>query len=256
MLIMDKEILTPTMEDYLEAILFLEEQERAVRVKDIAKSMNVKLPTVTSMLNTLIQRGLVNHEKYEYVELTDKGQNIAKEVKCKHEILSDFLSEVLGVDQKKAEEDACKMEHAVSPETMERLVDFMEFIEVCPRSGASWLKSFATYRTKGHSPKECLTHMKEFAEEFDSKLQEMTTKKKSRPSKKPLAELSTGQKGRIIEVKGTNSVRQRIQDMGIVPGAILKVERTAPYGDLAIKIKGYHLSLRKEEASRVYIEEV
>lgn len=252
---MDREIVTPTMEDYLEAILFLEEQERVVRVKDIAKSMNVKLPTVTSMLKALIQRGLINHERYEYVELTDKGQNIAQEVKYKHEILSSFLSEILGIDPKRAEEDACKMEHVVSPETMERLVEFMQFIEVCPRSGAGWLKSFKTYRTKGHSPNECIEHMKEFVEELDSKIQKMKAQQKLRPAKKPLMELSTGQKGRIVEVTGTDSVHQRIQDMGVVPGTIVTVEGTAPYGDLAITIRGQHLSLREEEVSRVFVEE-
>ena len=121
---MNNEMLTPRMEDYLEAIFILGEEKKAVRVKDIAKNMDVKLPTVTSMLNTLIQRGLINHEKYEYVELTDKGMDLAKEVKRKHELLSSFLSNILGIDRKRAEEDACKMEHTVSPVTMERLAQF------------------------------------------------------------------------------------------------------------------------------------
>ncbi|MBW2039274.1 MAG: metal-dependent transcriptional regulator [Deltaproteobacteria bacterium] len=257
---MNNEILTPTMEDYLEAILLLEEEKKAVRVKDIAKNMDVKLPTVTSMLNTLMQRGLINHEKYEYVELTDKGLDLAKEVKRKHELLSSFLSNILGIDLKRAEEDACKMEHAVSPETMERLVEFMEFIEVCPRSGPSWLKSFATYcakGTEGHSPQECLRHMREFVKEFDFKLKEMETRKEAQPIEKSLMELSPGQKGRIAKVKGTDQIHQRILDMGVVPGAIVEMEYIAPLGDpVEVKLKGYHLSLRKEEASNVYIEEV
>ncbi len=254
---MNNEILTPTMEDYLEVILLLEKEKKAVRVKDIAKNMDVKLPTVTSMLNTLMQRGLINHEKYEYVELTEKGLDLAKEVRRKHELLSIFLSNILGIDHKRAEEDACKMEHAVSPETMERIVDFMEFIEVCPRSGPGWLELFTTYRTKGHSPQECLKHMKEFAEEFVSKLQEMEAKKEVQSTEKPLMELSPGQKGRIVEVKGADPVHQHILDMGVVPGAIVEMEHVAPLGDfVGVKLKGYHLSLRKEEASHVYIEEV
>jgi DtxR family Mn-dependent transcriptional regulator len=251
------DVLTSSMEDYLETILLLEEGKRAVRVKDIAKKMGVKLPTVSSMLNSLIQRDLIKHEKYEYVELTDKGLDAAKSVRRKHDVLSNFLSGILGIGPQRAEEDACKMEHAVSPETMERLVEFMEFIEVCPRSGPSWLGYFNTYRKKGHSPQECLKHMREFMEEFGSNLQEMEARKGARftETERPLMELSPGQKGRITKVKGKGLIRQRILDMGVVPGAVVEMGRVAPLGDsVEVKVKGYHLSLRKEEASHIYLE--
>ncbi len=119
---MPEKELSSTMEDYLETIFNLEKSKKVVRVKDIAKEMEVKLPTVTSMMNTLSQRGLVNHEKYEYVELTAKGKRIAKDVYRRHVILRDFLTDILNIDKETAEEDACKMEHAVSPVTLERVV--------------------------------------------------------------------------------------------------------------------------------------
>jgi hypothetical protein len=59
------------MEDYLEAIFQSDEDKKAVRVKDIAKRVDVKMPSLSSMLKTLNNRGLVNYEKYEYVELTE-----------------------------------------------------------------------------------------------------------------------------------------------------------------------------------------
>ena len=73
---LDEKPLTPTMEDYLEAIFDLEKSKKFVRVKDIAKRMNVKMPTVTSMLKTLGGKNLVNYRKYEYVELTADGTGI------------------------------------------------------------------------------------------------------------------------------------------------------------------------------------
>ncbi|MEW6377962.1 MAG: metal-dependent transcriptional regulator, partial [Thermodesulfobacteriota bacterium] len=123
------ETLSPTVEDYIEAILNLERQRKAVGVKDIAKSMKVKLPTVTSMLNTLIQKGLIRHEKYEYVGLTEKGLKEAKEVQRRHDTLSKFLTEILNIDSSIAEVDACKMEHSISPETSEKFIKFIEFVE-------------------------------------------------------------------------------------------------------------------------------
>ena len=65
--------LTPAMENYLEAIFNLGKEKRVVRVKDIAKRLGVKMPTVTNMLKTLSGRGLIEYEKYEYLELTKNG---------------------------------------------------------------------------------------------------------------------------------------------------------------------------------------
>ncbi len=173
---MGKKKLSSTMEDYLEAIFNLEKSKKVVRVKDIAKEMEVKLPTVTSMMNTLAQRGLINHEKYEYVELTTKGKRIAKEVYRKHVILRDFLTDVLNIDRETAEEDACKMEHAVSPVTLESFVKFMEFVENCPRGGSDWLQRFDDFQQHGRIDSKCLERMKSFARQYNTRIEELESK--------------------------------------------------------------------------------
>jgi len=173
---MSKKKLSSTMEDYLEAIFNLEKDLKAVRVKDIAEKMMVKLPTVTSMLNTLAQRGLVNHEKYEYVELTTKGKRIAKDVYRRHVIFRDFLTGILNIDEKTAEEDACKMEHTVSPVTLERFVKFMEFVENCPRGGSDWLHHFHEYQQYGRVDRECLERMKSFVKQYNIRIKELKSK--------------------------------------------------------------------------------
>jgi DtxR family Mn-dependent transcriptional regulator len=84
-----------------------------------------------------------------------------------------FLTNVLGIDSNTADEDACKMEHAVSPVTLKRLVQFMEFMEACPRVGPDWLQYFNEYCEAGSSKDVCIRHMKEFLEEYTDKIREM-----------------------------------------------------------------------------------
>ena len=147
--------LTTVMEDYLEAIFDLDKEKKVVRVRDIAGKLDVKMPTVTSMLKTLSGRGLVHYEKYEYVELTTKGSRIGRDIHRRHEALYRFLRDILNVPPKTADEEACKMEHALSAGTHERLTSFMAFIQQCSREGESWLRMFETFQKTGSMPTEC-----------------------------------------------------------------------------------------------------
>jgi DtxR family Mn-dependent transcriptional regulator len=132
--------------------------------------MDVKMPTVSSMLKTLNDRGLVNYEKYEYVELTKGGSDVGKEMRRRHEVLLKFLTDILEIEFDIADNEACKMEHTLSSATLDRLTDFMEFIQKCPRAGESWLKYFNEYRTDGHQPEKCRTRMKIFTNEFKNQM--------------------------------------------------------------------------------------
>jgi len=149
------------MEDYLEAIYNLEKLNKVARVKDIAKWVDVKMPSVSGALKPLIEKGLVRHEKHGYVELTPEGAKAAERVHQRHKALSEFLAQVFGLDCQTAEADACKMEHVLSPATMERFLRFAEFVNVCPRAGTHWLEHFARYCQHGaerpHGCEKCLT---------------------------------------------------------------------------------------------------
>lgn len=131
--------MTSTMENYLEAIYNLNNEKRVVRVKDIGKRLGVKMPTVTNMLKTLSEKGLIDYEKYEYLELTEKWCGVGEEIDRRHHVLRSFLTDILGIDLEKANEEACRMEHAVGAPTMDRFVLFMEFIQSCPRTGKTGL---------------------------------------------------------------------------------------------------------------------
>jgi DtxR family Mn-dependent transcriptional regulator len=145
--------LSSSMEDYLEAIATLSSEKRTVRVKDISRLMNVKNPSVTGALATLEREELVQHERYGYVELTSKGKRIAHDIQKRHAILSRFLTLVLKIDAQTAEEDSCRIEHAISPETFDRFTKFIEFVETCPEDETPlWLRNFYHFMSTGERP--------------------------------------------------------------------------------------------------------
>ena len=120
------------MENYLEAIFNLAKEKRVVRVRDIAKRLGVKMPTVSNMLKTLSDKGLIDYEKYEYLELTGKGSGVGSDIDQRHQILRGSLTDILEIDFDQADEDACKMGRAVSDLTFEGFVGFMLFVKDCP----------------------------------------------------------------------------------------------------------------------------
>ena len=147
---------TASMEDYLEAIAHLCGESKVARVKHISQALRVKMPSVTSALRKLSEDGLVEHERYGYVGLTAEGDRVARDVIRRHETLYRFLFEILKIDTKIAQEDACKMEHAISPTTLENLVKFLEFVLNHPQGEPSWLKNFKRYLEEGGLPQECV----------------------------------------------------------------------------------------------------
>ena len=144
--------LSESMEDYIETISQLEEMLKVVRVKNIARTMKVKMPSVSSALGVLEKKGLVNYEKYDYVELTENGKTVARSIRRRHDGLKKFLTEVLDVDEKSAEEDSCGMEHHVSKRTIDNIIRYMEFLERCPRKQETCLENFRTYLRTGSLP--------------------------------------------------------------------------------------------------------
>jgi len=146
---------TASMEDYLEAVAMLRGKGKVVRVSQISRKLKVKMPSVTSALKKLSEQGLVEHEKYGHIKLTLEGNKVAGEVLRRHKALTRFLIEALGIDQETAEEDACKIEHVISPLSLERVIKFIEFIEACPLGEANFPKRYQYYLEHGQPPQEC-----------------------------------------------------------------------------------------------------
>ncbi len=125
--------LSESLEDYLEVIYHLVEEKKVARVRDIANRKGVKMSSVVGALRRLSAAELIHYRAREYVELTDAGEELAKLVAARHEFLTNFFMEVLGVDAETAEDEACSVEHVLVPNTMRRLKRFWKYVEANPR---------------------------------------------------------------------------------------------------------------------------
>lgn len=118
-------------EDYLEAIVMLGgTDEQSVRSVDIAKQMDVSKASVNKAIGLLKEKGLADQPYYGDVTLTEEGYRYAKAVYKRHRYLTAFLSKTLGIDEEVAEEEACLMEHAISDESFEKWVSYIEGLGV------------------------------------------------------------------------------------------------------------------------------
>jgi len=154
-------VLTDSLEDYLEAIYHIIQKKQVARAKDISARLRVRSSSVTGALHGLASRELVNYQPYDYVTLTDKGQCLAERIVRRHTVIHDFLVRVLGVEEDDADNAACRMEHAVRGEILERLVHFLEFLDRCPRGNGPWLEGFSKYCEKGISLDRCQACLQE-----------------------------------------------------------------------------------------------
>jgi DtxR family transcriptional regulator, Mn-dependent transcriptional regulator len=151
-----KKKLSSHMEDYLETIYVLDQKNEAVRVRDISALMDVKKSSVNNAVGVLSEKGFVKHEKYGYVVLTAEGRRVSTVIKKRHDLLVRFLEEILGIDRNVAVEDACRIEHVISPVTNERLRKFIEFVDTCPTGEKpEWLETLYYYFKKGSRPERC-----------------------------------------------------------------------------------------------------
>jgi DtxR family Mn-dependent transcriptional regulator len=138
---------TKTMEEYIEVIHTLQKSHGHVHTNDLASALNVAPPSATEMVQKLAERKLVNYIPYHGVTLTNDGEKIAKELIKTHRTLAEFL-EIIGVDKKNAEKDACQIEHHVSAQTVRQLNRFLDFVRDAPEYPI-WLGHFKHYCKTG-----------------------------------------------------------------------------------------------------------
>lgn len=122
----ESENLSQSLEDYLEAIYLISTNNKIVRVKDVVARMEVKTASVIGALKKLVTKGFIEHERYGYIELTEPGKKKAIKIYEKHSMLLYFINNILGVEKTIAEKDACNIEHFISEQTFEKLMDFVK----------------------------------------------------------------------------------------------------------------------------------
>ncbi len=117
------------LESYLEAIAVLQEEHGAAGTAMLADKMQCKRSSVTSALRRLSEHGLINYQPYKPVTLTEKGRANIKKLDKYHAAIKKFLLNVLAFEEEYAEQEACKLEHQMLPETIERLSLYNDFLE-------------------------------------------------------------------------------------------------------------------------------
>lgn len=249
--------LSASLEDYLQTIYQLVEERRVARVRDISARMKVNMSSVTGALKQLSSYNLVDYEPYQVITLTDVGSVRAKELVRRHNVLKNFLLNMFSLDPVVAEDNAHRMEHAIDGETLERFVRFAEFVAHCPRAGRQWIESFPTFCEKSAPNEQCERCVESCLKTIREMRKRQLQRREDSFGSVPLSQLEPGEKGRVVKVGGQGVIRKKIVEMGLVPGTTIEVEKLAPLGDpMELKVKGYHLSLRKEEAAGILIQQL
>lgn len=112
-----------SIENYIEQILLLSEPGNGARVTDIALGLKVSKASVAEIIKKLRVEKLVTHERYKNVFLTKKGKQLAGEIYKKHSAIEKFLRDYLGVSADNASEEACRIEHIISDETYNKILE-------------------------------------------------------------------------------------------------------------------------------------
>ncbi|MBI4963826.1 MAG: metal-dependent transcriptional regulator [Desulfomonile tiedjei] len=240
--------LSSAMEDYLEAIYHLEQERRIARVRDIANRLGVKMSSVSSALKILGSRGLIQYDPHQFITLTDRGIKKAEEIVRKHEVLKRFLVGVLQIEPEVAEDNACRLEHHLDPEVMEKLVRFVEFMEMCPVDQTRWLEKLAD------SCNECLPCLEEARKKLITRAE---AQKAALQDGLTLAEADAGSQVMIASIKGPAKLKKVLSEKGLDTGAIVGIEkRDRVSGDLNVNTKGYHISVSKADASKILVKPI
>ncbi len=136
----DEDLLTASMEDYLEMIYRLSGETGFTRVNDLSAALNVQPPSATRMVKKLADIGILDYEKYGVILLSQKGKKLGGSLLERHQMVEDFLK-MIGITEDILGETE-KIEHTISAQTLQCLADFVEFFKLRPEV----LKEFETFK--------------------------------------------------------------------------------------------------------------
>ncbi len=216
-------MLTEASEEYLESIYKMSLEGGPVIAARLAERMKVSPPTVADMLKRLSEHGYVKASRQEGVTLTKKGLDSAETLVRRHRLWERFLTDVLGLNWDEVHEEACKLEHAMSPQVEEKLADILGHPETCPHG-------FPIPGTKGA--------------------------KKRVKEAKPLSSLNVGDEAVIERVAEEDSqLLQYLASLGLLPEAKISIKEIAPFkGPMLVKVCGAQYALGQEVASKIMVK--
>jgi len=203
-------------QEYLEAIYKRQGKETPVSTSSLAADLGVSQPAVTDMLRSLENKGLVDYKASRGAVLTRSGEERALAVIRRHRLWERFLTDVLGMKWDKVHEEACRLEHATSPDIEKGLSGILGDIDTCPH---------------GHS----------IPDEKGNIKPEKTT---------PISEFHPLQKVRILAVDNEDAkLLRRIEKLGLRPGAVVTVLKKNKDGSLDVELEREKIALDSTIAS-------
>ena len=118
-------MISKSLEEYLKTMYILRKQNGNIRVTDVAENMNCSKASVNKALNNLKDNGLVNYKSYGTIEITGDGEDLAQKILESYDIVFLFLKDVLGMETKKAQQEAENMKLSMSDETINKLARYV-----------------------------------------------------------------------------------------------------------------------------------
>ena len=152
-----KNLLTESSEKYINAVYQIVKEQKAARVKDVSKYLNIGPSSVSEALRSLADKKLINYQPYGIITLTDEGEKIAQEIESRHEIICNFLKNVLLIEDENIDEKANNIEHGISEDVLEKFVRFLTFMQTCSCKEPKWIKSYKHYALNGELQDKCNT---------------------------------------------------------------------------------------------------
>ena len=116
--------LSSGLEDYIETIYIAEQAGIKLKGAELARKLFISRASVSEALSKLVSIGLIEYESYGLIKLTSKGIEEGKRVWAKHGILKDFFQSILGISENEAGENACKIEHIISQNVLNKIREF------------------------------------------------------------------------------------------------------------------------------------
>jgi DtxR family Mn-dependent transcriptional regulator len=218
-------LFSESLEDYLLVIYEMEINGQVPRVKNISDVLSKKSTSVIDALKKLGASELVEYERHNFIKITPKGISKAQHIFRRRMLFSSFLTSVLKIPSSQSSELAMKLEHIDSEDFSRGIETLQLYFEKYPEAFAEFEKFMIAHKKNPHI------------------------------SYSTLSSIGLHEKVKVLEVKGSDFIKKRLIAMGFVPGVELEIIGTAPMGDpIEIKIRGYNLALRKEEAANIYVE--
>jgi len=209
------------IEEYLEAIGKLEERGERITTSSLARERHVSAPSTTEMLGRLAEQGLVCHPSRGEIALTEEGRSLARKVMRRHRLWERFLHDVLGFRWDSVHDEACKLEHATSPEMEQTLARAVGMNATCPH---------------GH--------------EIPGPEGDLSTEDTI-----PLIEMAPSQAGRVAKIRDEHPVILReVEKLGLKPGTLVQMTALVPGScETVLKVDGESRKIPAEVASSISV---